>query len=196
MEDISSTGSKVRERVRRTVRRTIGKLVWPSWPWWMALNTYGLLALAIPVARIYYLFMYLNKARCHRHNLNTDAAGLICCARGARTIRGNHIGDRTAKLSSSINFAGSTKLILLLYLLIKCPMRVRSPHARRIPQTRWRLLEGHASGPWQVVTRQERIQWWQASGTKVAGRAGRRTVRRTRPRTPLPVTEMFWIKRA
>ncbi len=83
MEGISSTGSKVRERVRRTVRRTIGKLVWPSWPWWMAL-TYGLLALAIPVARIYYLFMYLNKARCHRHN--TDAARLICCAHGARTV--------------------------------------------------------------------------------------------------------------
>ena len=41
-EDISSTGSKVRERVRRTVRRTIGKLVWPAWPRWMAPATYQL----------------------------------------------------------------------------------------------------------------------------------------------------------
>ncbi len=82
VEGISSTGSKVRERVRRTVRRTIGKLAWPFLA--MVDGPYGLLALAIPVAHIYYLFMYLNKARCHRHN--TDAARLICCARGVRTI--------------------------------------------------------------------------------------------------------------
>ncbi len=53
----------------------------------MALNTYDLLALAIPVARIYYLFMYLNKAPCHRRtSRNTDAARLICSTRGARTV--------------------------------------------------------------------------------------------------------------
>ncbi len=35
---------------------------------------YGLLALAIPVARIYYLFVYLNKVRCHRHNADAVCA--------------------------------------------------------------------------------------------------------------------------
>ena len=60
IEGISSTGSKVRERVRRTVRRTIGNIVMVDGP-------YGPLTLAIlPVAHIYYLFMYLDKARRHR----------------------------------------------------------------------------------------------------------------------------------